>query len=151
MDREAELTLLENQLRDFFDWLIHAPPAPTIFDCAALLMLDAFDERYGSIYWPMEGEDMTREEIEVRFTYHPAFGDQAARYIAIREAAKELALLITNLTPDSREQSLALTALEEVVMWANAGIARREKEPVFVGTPEGLTGVGGLGSSPIVG
>jgi len=29
-------------------------------------------------------------------------------------------------TPESREQSLAITALEEAVMWANAAIARRE-------------------------
>jgi hypothetical protein len=29
-------------------------------------------------------------------------------------------------TPESREQSLALTNLEQAVMWANAAIARRE-------------------------
>ena len=33
---------------------------------------------------------------------------------------------IVKHTPPSREQSLALTALEECVMWANAAIARNE-------------------------
>ena len=45
-------------------------------------------------------------------------------YTEIREKAKELAYLIDSTCPDSREKSLAMTKLEECVMWANAGIAR---------------------------
>lgn len=72
---------------------------------------------------------LLNERIENDFTYHAPFGDQPDRYVAIRAKAKELALFIVGNTPGSREQSLALTSLEETVMWANAAIARNEKEP----------------------
>jgi hypothetical protein len=62
--------------------------------------------------------------IENNYTYHPPIGDTAPRYNTINNDAKELAYTILKLTPESREQSLALTALEEVRMWANAAIAR---------------------------
>lgn len=68
----------------------------------------------------------TMLDIEKRFTYHPPKGDQADRYGKIREAAKALAITLVDLTPSSREQSLALTHLDEVVMFANAAIARNE-------------------------
>lgn len=69
---------------------------------------------------------MTTERIENNFTYHTPKNDQAERYISLRAKAKELAYLIVNSTPESREQSLALTKLEESIMWANASIARNE-------------------------
>lgn len=70
------------------------------------------------------GQNLDR--INNNFTYHPPKGDQPQRYEMIREGAKTLALLINGCTPASREQSLALTALEEVVFQANAAIARNE-------------------------
>lgn len=73
---------------------------------------------------------MNQAEIEKRFTYHPPQGNQAERYSYIRDWAKWLALQICNITPESWEQSLAITALEECVMWANAAIARNETTPV---------------------
>jgi hypothetical protein len=66
------------------------------------------------------------EEIVKRFTYHPPKGDQVERYQAIRDTGLEFARMIIFNTPVSREQSLALTHLEEVVMFANAAIARNE-------------------------
>lgn len=63
-------------------------------------------------------------KIENTFTYHTPKDDQPAKYQAIREKAKELAYMIDELVPDSREKSLAMTKLEECSMWANAGIAR---------------------------
>jgi hypothetical protein len=69
---------------------------------------------------------VTLAELEVRFTYHAPKPGQKERYEELRYQAKRLAELIVESTPDSREQSLALTALEEAVMWANAAIARRE-------------------------
>lgn len=66
------------------------------------------------------------ERIENNFMYHPPKDDQARRYEMIREGAKTLALLINGCTPQSREQSLAFTALEEVCYHANAAIARNE-------------------------
>ncbi len=65
-------------------------------------------------------------EIEIRFTYHAPKAGQRERYEALRDKAKELALLIDASCPESREKSLALTKLDEVIMWANAAIARRE-------------------------
>lgn len=65
-------------------------------------------------------------EIEKNFTYHSPKGDQPERYTKIRAKAKELAELLNEVCPDSREKSLAFTKLEESVMWANASIARNE-------------------------
>lgn len=65
-------------------------------------------------------------DIEKAFTYHPPKDDQPARYISIREKAKELATMISTLCPESRERSLAFTKIDEAVMWANASIARNE-------------------------
>ncbi len=66
------------------------------------------------------------KDIQNRFTYHPPHGDQAQRYEQLRTEARNLALLILRLCPSSRERSLAITALEETVMWSNASIARNE-------------------------
>lgn len=67
---------------------------------------------------------MTVDEISKRFTYHQPKDRQPEKYQDIRARAREFAEKIAELVPDSREQSLAITKLEEVVMWANAGIAR---------------------------
>ncbi len=67
-----------------------------------------------------------RKEIEYRFIYHAPKPGQPEKYTQIREKYKELALLLLDLTPSSREQSLALTELEYSCMMANASIARHE-------------------------
>jgi len=64
--------------------------------------------------------------IERNFTYHKPKGDQHERYESLRSSAKELAYQISEMVPDSREQSLSLTNLEQAIFWANAGIARNE-------------------------
>lgn len=76
-----------------------------------------------------DGHDYTNEanrELENKFKYHAPKPGQPEKYEAIREKAKELAYLIGELVPDSREKSLAMTKLEECSMWANAGIERNE-------------------------
>lgn len=60
------------------------------------------------------------------FTYHAPKPGQPEKYVVIRDTAKALAMLINDNCPDSREKSLAVTKLEECVMWANASIARNE-------------------------
>jgi len=65
------------------------------------------------------------KEIEIRFTYHPPKEGQVEVYQRLRDQAKSLALYIVHNTPESREQSLAITYLEDAVMWANAAVARR--------------------------
>jgi alkyl hydroperoxide reductase subunit AhpC len=67
-----------------------------------------------------------KERLDNDFTYHPPKEGQAIRYTAIRDKAKELAVLIVQSTPISREQSVSLTELDHVVMMANAAIARNE-------------------------
>ena len=69
---------------------------------------------------------MEAEEVGRRFTYHPPKGDQADRYVTIRDTAREFAEVLNALCPDSRELSNAMTHLDECVMNANAAIARRE-------------------------
>lgn len=66
------------------------------------------------------------QQIENNFSYHSPKEGQPAKYEAIRAKAKELAVLIDEQTPKSREQSLAMTNLEQAVFWANAAIARNE-------------------------
>jgi hypothetical protein len=65
-------------------------------------------------------------DLSKRFTYHPPKKDQSVRYEELRAKALDLAEHFNKKCPDSREKSLALTKLEEAVMWANAAIARNE-------------------------
>lgn len=71
---------------------------------------------------------MTHEEITRRFTYHAPKQGQPELYESIRNVARDFATRINDLCPESREKSLAMTKLEESVMWANASIAREEHE-----------------------
>lgn len=66
------------------------------------------------------------EELERRFAYHPPKGGQAALYERNRADFRGIAERISALGPSSRELSLALTALEEALMWVNAHIARND-------------------------
>jgi hypothetical protein len=65
-------------------------------------------------------------DLENRFTYHAPKLGQPETYSFLRDQAKNLAYHLVNNCPPSRELSLALTKLEEVVFWANASIARQE-------------------------
>jgi hypothetical protein len=67
-----------------------------------------------------------KEQIENNFKYHTPKPGQPEKYTAIREKSKELAYLINDTCPNSRERALAMTKLEEATMWANAAIAREE-------------------------
>ena len=66
------------------------------------------------------------EQIENNFVYHAPKDGQTEKYQQLRSEAKALAHLINDLCPDSREKSLAITKLEDAIMWANASIARNE-------------------------
>jgi len=65
-----------------------------------------------------------KQQIENNFVYHAPKEGQSEKYTAIREKAKELAYLIDELCPNSREKAVAITNLETTVFWANASIAR---------------------------
>ncbi|OMF35327.1 hypothetical protein BK133_11305 [Paenibacillus sp. FSL H8-0548] len=66
------------------------------------------------------------QQIENNFSYHPPKEGQPAKCEAIRSLGKGMAIAVDELTPDSREKSLAITKLEEAIFWANAAIARNE-------------------------
>lgn len=67
---------------------------------------------------------MNMKELDNNFTYHAPKEGQPEKYQAIRAKAKEFALLIDELCPNSREKSIAFTQLETAMFWANAAIAR---------------------------
>lgn len=70
---------------------------------------------------------LTENEIlERNFSYHAPKEGQIVRYQVLRDTAKSYAGLINAICPLSRELSLAITKLEEAVMWANSSIARNE-------------------------
>jgi hypothetical protein len=63
-------------------------------------------------------------DFDNNYTYHAPKEGQPEKYQALRAKAKELALMIDDLCPDSREKSVAFTNLETATFWANAAIAR---------------------------
>lgn len=72
-------------------------------------------------------DPIMQKRLDNDYVYHAPKGDQQDRYIMLRDAGKQMAELIVTLTPPSREQSVALTHLDQVIMNANAAIARNEK------------------------
>ena len=64
------------------------------------------------------------------FTYHRPVENQIERMKEIRKMARALAGRLIESCPPSRERALALTNLEQSVMWANASIVRNEKESI---------------------
>lgn len=64
--------------------------------------------------------------IESDFSYHAPKLGQTEKYQDIRDTAKRFAQLLVKHCPISRELSVSLTKLEEVVFAANASIARNE-------------------------
>lgn len=66
------------------------------------------------------------ERLENESVYHPPIGDQADRYTFLRTRVYLLKADIIRMTPPSREQSIALTHLDEAQWAMNAAIARNE-------------------------
>ena len=69
---------------------------------------------------------MKNYDVEKNFNPHLLTEDQMNRIITINNEAKKLAVLILELCPEQRERAIALTKLEEVVMWTDASISRDE-------------------------
>lgn len=68
---------------------------------------------------------MTYGELDSRFGFHPAStAEKRAEHGSARFACQLAAEAVLRLVPEGREQSLAITKLEEAMFWANAGIAR---------------------------
>lgn len=70
-------------------------------------------------------EDKTISEINSRFSYHNADAQGVDKMEKVRTKCRELALLIHELAPDSREKSTAFTQLQFVMMSANSAIVQQ--------------------------
>lgn len=66
-----------------------------------------------------------QERLDTIFTYHAPNDQTRLAYQAIRDGFKGMAAMVLMMVPPGREQALALTNIEQAVMWANAGIARQ--------------------------
>lgn len=64
------------------------------------------------------------DRIENDFKYHPPADSRIPDFKTMRDQARMFAHIIDTLVPDGREKATALTKLEEVVFWSNAGLAR---------------------------
>ncbi|SLJ40239.1 Uncharacterised protein [Mycobacteroides abscessus subsp. abscessus] len=70
-------------------------------------------------------------DIDHRFNYHRPDPEQVTSHETIRGKCREPAHDLDTILPPGREKSVALTKLEEVLMWGNAAIAREvPREPI---------------------
>lgn len=67
---------------------------------------------------------LTKDEIKHRVHYHPPTDAAKAKHEGVRDAIEQAIAAMAAFVPESREQSLSITKLEEAMFWANAGIAR---------------------------
>lgn len=67
---------------------------------------------------------MDNDDIGNRFKFHPATPTTGPQHDSVRGECMALAYTLNALLPDGREKSLAITHLEETMMWSNAAIAR---------------------------
>jgi hypothetical protein len=68
-------------------------------------------------------------DIEHRFAFHAAITEEKRNeHTSIRQACRALADTLNERLPDGREKSLAITHLEEVMLWGNAAIARAQND-----------------------
>jgi hypothetical protein len=74
---------------------------------------------------------ISHDELARRFNYHPPNTEEKVeRHGRVRAVLLDAAEEIIELTgPPSRDQSLAITKLEEAMFWANAAIAREITAP----------------------
>ena len=69
---------------------------------------------------------MKQTDLDNRFDHHPPDVLKAAVHQLLRGIFKDVASVVAHECPEGREKSLAITKLEEALMWANASVARNE-------------------------
>ena len=72
---------------------------------------------------------VTNKDLHHRFSHHPPTDESIEKHSTVREECLLLAYSLNELLPEGREKSTALTKLEEVMMHANAAIARNQGKP----------------------
>jgi hypothetical protein len=73
-----------------------------------------------------------KPDLERLFAYHPPTGDQPERYQRLRNAAKEFARVLLDVTPMGPDQSAALRHIREAAMTGNASIALEGQPPIVI-------------------
>lgn len=72
---------------------------------------------------------MKLEDLENRFSYSaPKDEETKQKHETVRNTCLRVAVDFNNIIPEGREKALVMTHLEQVMMWANAAIAREKKE-----------------------
>lgn len=74
----------------------------------------------------MSDKASLHDRVDNDHTYHAPNDNQVSAMQDIRTMARALAHKIVEVVPGGREQSTALTKVEEAVFHANAGIARNQ-------------------------
>lgn len=78
-------------------------------------------------------------DLANRFNYHPPQDEETKdRHERVRMHCLAAATAVLGETPAGREQSRAITKLEEAMMWANAAIARAVPEVPPAAAPGGI-------------
>jgi predicted secreted protein len=68
-------------------------------------------------------------DIAHRFAFHPATTEEKRdAHTSVRQHCRDLADFLNDKLPEGREKSLALTAVEEAMLWGNAALARQNTE-----------------------
>ena len=69
------------------------------------------------------------EDLAHRFKYHPPRSEQRRRqHEAVRADCLALAEKLDATLPDGREKAVAISRVEEAMMWSNAALARSPDE-----------------------
>lgn len=67
---------------------------------------------------------MKQRNLDDCFRAHPVNEEQQYNMQTVREECADLAFVVAQRVPACEEKEIALAKLQEVMMWANAGIAR---------------------------
>lgn len=68
---------------------------------------------------------MDTTDLKNRFAFHPATDEEKRdAHTSVRTQCYYLAEFLNDKLPEGREKALAITHLEEVMFWGNAGLAR---------------------------
>lgn len=107
----------------------------------AMQYKEEWERDHARVHEEMERMTMIgKEEIEKRFGFHKASieGKEATlpRHSSLRVFFKSVANELDKLLPESREKSLAFTALEEASMWSHKAVA--QSAPVEVDREEDI-------------
>lgn len=83
-----------------------------------------------------QSPDQRKQLWDWNFTNHTPTADAIKKIEGMRAAGKAMKDAVIDMTPFCREQSLALTSLEQMLFYANAAIARNENTDIQAEVPE---------------